>query len=74
MSDVKRWEPENTIVGYNMKPGAGGSFVLSCDYDAMKSRLDNMRARLELSAAILDEGIPADTMRKIIKLDDEAAQ
>lgn len=28
MSEIQRWEPENTIVGYNMKPCADGSFVL----------------------------------------------
>lgn len=38
--EVKRWEPENTIVGYNMRPCTDGSFVLAVEYDALLAALE----------------------------------
>lgn len=60
MSEIQRWEPENTIVGYNMKPCADGSFVLfdvaSKSEAALRQQLadvsnerDGLRAKLECS-------------------------
>lgn len=39
MSGVKRWEPENTFLGYNMKPTDDGSFVLYEHYQQDITRL-----------------------------------
>lgn len=51
--EVKRWEPEDTIVGYNMRPCADGSFVLADDYDALLAergalKKDAERARMRV--------------------------
>lgn len=46
VSHVKRWEPRNTIVGFDMEPRKNGSFVLSCDYDAAQSELSALREEL----------------------------
>jgi len=49
MSEVKRWEPRDTIVGFDMEPRKDGSFVLYCDYSAAQSELSALRAKCELS-------------------------
>jgi hypothetical protein len=45
--EVQRWEPENTIVGYNMKPVFDGSFVLHDHYSRDVTRLTAERDGLE---------------------------
>jgi hypothetical protein len=45
MSEVKRWEPRNTSLGYDMQPIPSGSFVLSCDYEALVAQRDEGLAR-----------------------------
>lgn len=53
MSEVKRWEPRNTSLGYDMQPIPSGSFVLSCDYDALAAQRDEGLAReAELRSAL----------------------
>ncbi|WP_205896248.1 hypothetical protein [Pseudomonas multiresinivorans] len=49
MSDVKRWEPENTIVGYNMRPDPEGSFVLHEHYAKLEAEAQALRE--EVAAA-----------------------
>lgn len=41
--EVKHWEPENTALGYNMRPGSGGSFVLRSDYAALERECERLR-------------------------------
>lgn len=55
MSEVKRWEPENTIVGFNMRPDAEGSFVLHDAY-----------AKLEAEAQALREEVAALRARFVV--------
>ena len=40
MSEVKRWEPRNTVVGYDMQPLPDGSFVLFYDFDRVIAERD----------------------------------
>ncbi|WP_448679971.1 hypothetical protein [Pseudomonas nicosulfuronedens] len=59
MSDVKRWEPENTFLGYNMRPDAEGSFVLHDAY-----------AKLEAEAQALREEVAALRARVVVVPDE----
>ena len=43
MNEVKRWEPENTIVGYNMRPDPEGSFVLYDHYAKLEAEAKALR-------------------------------
>lgn len=45
--DVKRWNPEDTIMGYNMRPDRNGDFVLSCHYDALIVERDELLALMQ---------------------------
>lgn len=40
MSEVKCWEPRNTVVGYDMQPLPDGSFVLFEDFDRVTAERD----------------------------------
>ncbi len=56
--EVKRWEPENTIVGYNMRPCADGSFVLADAYDALleeNKKLRQMTSEKVVNSTMLRE-------------------
>lgn len=46
MSEVKRWEPRNTIVGYDMQPLPDGSFVLFEDFNRVTAERDALQERL----------------------------
>lgn len=50
--EVKRWHPENTAFGYNMKPTPDGDFVLFCHHEADRAA-DKARIA-ELEAALGD--------------------
>jgi len=49
MESVKRWEPRNTSLGYDMQPKLDGAFVLACDFDRIKA--ENLALQLRLNAA-----------------------
>jgi len=55
--EVQRWEPENTIVGYNMKPTPSGSFVLHDQYFRDFTRLTAERDGLLEAAQSMDSMI-----------------
>lgn len=53
--DLKRWHPENTLFGYNMKPTIDGDFVLFCHVEQLMSRaaeLSDLCERLKQEAQI----------------------
>ncbi|QDP67448.1 MAG: hypothetical protein Tp138OMZ00d2C19078221_20 [Prokaryotic dsDNA virus sp.] len=56
--EVKRWHPENTAFGYNMKPTPDGDFVLFCHHEAARAA---DKARIKL----LEEQRDAFTMHKL---------
>jgi len=49
--EEKRWHPENTAFGYNMKPTTDGDFVLFCHHEAAraadKARIAELEKRSE---------------------------
>tara|TARA_Y100000034_G_C6729913_1_gene323305 strand:+ start:107 stop:568 length:462 start_codon:yes stop_codon:yes gene_type:complete len=52
--EVKRWHPENTAFGYNMKPTPDGDFVLFCHHEAARAADKARIAELEDKAEELD--------------------
>lgn len=44
---VKRWEPRNTIVGYDMEPRDDGSFVLYEEVTARDQQITALQARIK---------------------------
>lgn len=54
MSEVKRWEPRNTALGYDMQPKPDGSFVLACDFDRVTAERDALQLRLNAADELND--------------------
>ncbi|MEO1830001.1 MAG: hypothetical protein ABGX82_14415 [Pseudomonas sp.] len=63
--EVKRWHPENTAFGYNMKPTPDGDFVLFCHHESARAADKARIAELEAALAELRDwyqdhtGLPA---------------
>ncbi|OBY90493.1 hypothetical protein A6723_019475 [Pseudomonas sp. AU11447] len=56
MSNVQRWEPENTFLGYNMRPDLEGSFVLHDHYAKLEAEAQALREEVAALRALLGEG------------------
>lgn len=81
MSDVKRWEPENTFLGYNMRPDAEGSFVLHDAYAKLEAEAQALREQVAAlredhdkewrRAGIAEENLQAALRARVVVVPDE---
>lgn len=73
MNEVKRWEPRDTIVGFDMEPRKDGSFVLYCDHSAAQAELSALREELAgYSAAnmVLRDELKTERLRAVAAVGD----